>query len=139
MTNQAAPDIAAAFLAAFGTSDLDAALALLDEQATIDVPGDPAVPWTGKRHGHAGALEFFGLLAEHLEAEAFEIDKIVGDDKTAVALGRFRQRVKQSGDTFASEFALRLQANDGRILDYLMLENSWIVSDVFRGAAAVST
>jgi ketosteroid isomerase-like protein len=139
MTAQSPADTAAALLDAFGRGELDAILALLDDDAVIEVPGDPAVPWTGERQGHSGALEFFGLLGEYLEPEAFEVDKIIGDETTAVALGRFRQRVKRSGDTFASEFALRLQVDDGRIVNYLMLENSWTVADVFGTAAAVNS
>jgi ketosteroid isomerase-like protein len=139
MTERSPASTATAFLEAFGSGDLDATLALLHDNVIVDVPGDPPVPWSGRRHGHAGAAEFFGLLGEHLEPEAFEIDKVLGDDETAVAQGRFRQRVRRSGDSFASEFALRLQVADGRIVTYLMVQNSWAVADVFGAAVAASS
>jgi uncharacterized protein len=134
MTHPSPTETAAAFLQAFGSGDLDATLALLHEDLVLDVPGASAVPWTGRRLGRDGAAEFFALLGEHLEPEAFEVDKVLGDDETAVVLGRFAQRVKRSGDTFASEFALRLGVQDGRIASYLMLENSWTVAEAFGGA-----
>jgi ketosteroid isomerase-like protein len=71
MTERSPASTATAFIEAFGSGDLDATLALLHDNVVVDVPGDPAVPWTGRRHGHAGAAEFFGLLGEHLEPEAF--------------------------------------------------------------------
>jgi uncharacterized protein len=138
MTEQAPAATAAALFEAYSSGDLDATVALFHEHATIDIPGDPAVPWTGERRGRSGVREFFRLLHEHVQPEAFEIDKILADENTAVALGRFTQRIRRGGATFTSEYALRLEVEDGLIVRYLMLEDSCAVAEAVGGALAVS-
>ncbi|UQI46525.1 nuclear transport factor 2 family protein [Streptomyces sp. HU2014] len=115
-----------AFFAALGTRDLDGLLALIAEDATWTIPGDPAiVPWTGERHGRDALPEgFFTPLFEAAEPLAFEVLHSHTGDGTVYVHGSFRYRFHVSRQVLDDEFVMRFTVADGRITSYRIFEDS---------------
>jgi ketosteroid isomerase-like protein len=104
-------------------------LDLFAEDVDWDIPGDlDAVPWIGPRHSREGVGTFYRELAARLAPERFEVQRILADDDTAVALGGLASRVKATGRLIETPFAFVLTVRDGRIVRYRMLEDSHAVA-----------
>ena len=82
---------------AFNRGDIDAILASCAEDVEwgVDV-GTGELPWAGVRHGHAGARQFFDLVAEHLEVDLVELDFPASENQVA-AVNRQELTLKKNG------------------------------------------
>jgi len=72
--------------AAFGRQDLPAILERLAPDVDWEYSGGTAgVPWLLRRHGRAGAVEFFQSLAG-LQLSKFDVQAVLGEGNLVVAL-----------------------------------------------------
>lgn len=76
------------------------------------------LPLYGTFRGRAGAVAFLQDLADAFQTEYFERDGLLGDAHTAFAWGRFRHRVRVTGNLFASDWALLCRVRGEQIIFY---------------------
>jgi ketosteroid isomerase-like protein len=119
------------FFSRFGSGDRAAVLELFGEQTDWDVPGSPAVPWTGARSSREEIGAFLDACYTLVDTEAFAVDHILADGPDGVALGSFTHRVKSTGKPFSSAFALHVVVSDGLVRSYRMHEDSHAALDAF--------
>ncbi|MFI9505682.1 nuclear transport factor 2 family protein [Nocardia sp. NPDC052566] len=124
-----------AFFAAFAARDLDRLIELIAEDATWNIPGDPAiVPWAGIRHGRETLRAgFFTPLFEAAEPLAFEILHTSAADGTVFVNGHFTYRFHPSGQLLDDEFVMRFTVAGGRVTSYRIFEDSLDLARVYTG------
>jgi len=120
------------FFTRFGAGDGEALLDLFADEVDWNVPGSPAVPWTGARRTKAEIAEFFGIAAAEVErTESFTVDHVLADGEHAVALGAFTHVIRATGKPFHSDFALHITVADGLIRRYHMFEDGYAAAGAF--------
>lgn len=77
---------------------------MLADDVVWFLPGPKnVIPFVGQRRGRDQVKQFFAAVAEHQDAEQFELKEYVGHGDTVVALGHYRWRVKSTSRTIESD------------------------------------
>lgn len=124
MSDQANTERAQQFYETLGRGDIPALLDFVADDIEWTYQGPSAIPFAGTRHGREGVGEFFTLLDQTLEFEAFEPREFVAQGDTVVALGYERNRLKQSGRTVEQEWVHVFTFRDGKIVKVRSFENT---------------
>jgi ketosteroid isomerase-like protein len=91
--------------AAFKRGDIPALLNLLAEDVTWIQPGQTeTVATAGERHGRQQVAQYFALVNDIFEVEAFEPQEFIAAGEKVVVLGRYRRRVKATGRVDESDW-----------------------------------
>jgi hypothetical protein len=132
--NQENARIAGQLLDGIGAgADPDEVAALFSDDVRFEVPGDVGVlPWIGANTGRSAASDFFRETRRLIEHVRFDVQDIVTSQDRAVIVGELVSRVKATGRTMDSAFALILTISDGKITRFQMLEDSFAVSRAAR-------
>jgi ketosteroid isomerase-like protein len=109
---------------AVGRGDIPALLDLLTEDVEWTFRGPSVIPFAGTRRGREGVAEFFSLVGGNLEFERFEPREFVAQGDTVVVLGFERSRIKPTGRTFEQEWAHVYKLRDGKVAEFLALEDT---------------
>lgn len=121
--------IAEAFLRHLGGGQSDALVALFDENVDWNIPGDSeALPWIGQQRGRAAVAAFAEQHPRLIEQVAFDVQDILASEQRAIILVRMASRLKRNDALIEGEFAIVLTIAEGRITRFLMLEDSFAVS-----------
>lgn len=121
-----------AFFAYFGAGEGDALLALFADEVDFRVNGAATVPWAGTRSSRSEIGEFFALFPEVLTApEAFELTGRIVQDADAAVFARCVFGVQATGKKFENAYALHFTVADGKIVRYLMYEDSYAIAEAF--------
>jgi ketosteroid isomerase-like protein len=88
---------------AFARGDLPGILAHLHEDVEWEYGGMDAVPWLRSRRGHAGATEFFTVLAGSLDITRFEPKAILGQGDLVIGVIDVEFTVRSSGHEVREE------------------------------------
>lgn len=110
---------------------------LFSEDIDWDIAGDvDRVPWIGRRKGRTGVADFFRDLRKWIEPVRFNIRSTVIDGEEAVTVGELVSRVKSTGATIESEFAINftVRTQDALIIRYRLFEDSFAVARAVAGA-----
>lgn len=100
-----------------------------DEKAEMDIPGDTNnVPWIGKRTGRKEIANHFRLLKEYIQPEKLSFTDMVTKGNRVVVLGYLESRMKRNGNVMKSEFSIDIVVENGHIIRYHLLEDSFEVS-----------
>ena len=86
--------------------------------------GPSVIPFAGTRRGREGVAEFFSLVGGNLEFEQFKPREFVAQGDTVVVLGFERSRIKSMGHTFEQEWAHVYKLRDGKVAEFLALEDT---------------
>lgn len=78
----------------------------------------------GTYNGRQGAEKFLQNLGANFDTKKFEVEQIVGKNEWVFASGTFLHLIKQTGKPFASDWALKVQIKDGKIVAYHFYEDS---------------
>lgn len=100
---------------AFTRGDIQTVLDALTDDVDWELPGPSQIPYAGTFHGKNGAAEFFRILMESDEVEAFEPQRFFADGDMVVALGRYSARVKATGKSATAEWAHAFTLRDGKV------------------------
>jgi ketosteroid isomerase-like protein len=109
---------------AVGRGDIPALLELLTDDVQWTFQGPSTIPFAGTRRGREGVAEFFSLVGENLEFQEFEPREFVAQGDTVVALGIERSLVRPTGRTFEQEWAHVYRLRDGKVAEFLALEDT---------------
>ena len=98
--------------------DIDGLVTCLADDCEGQHAGLPElIPWAGTYRGHAGIIEFFGLLDQQLEPVSSEPPKFIAQGDTVIVLGRDKNLVKETGNTYEADWAHVFTLRDGKIAD----------------------
>jgi len=109
---------------AVGRGDIPALLDLLADEVEWTFQGPSVIPFAGTRRGREEVAEFFSLVGGNLEFERFEPRQFVAQGDTVVVLGFERSRIKPTGHTFEQEWAHVYKLTDGKVAEFLALEDT---------------
>jgi ketosteroid isomerase-like protein len=122
---------------AFSRGDIDALLALLDEQVDWRTPGPPELSTAGARHGRAQVAQFFMAINELLEVQQFEPRTFVAEGDRVVVLGVDTSKVRASGRVLSTSWAHAFTVRDGRIVAFEeYMDTSALVAELRSARAA---
>ncbi|MBP2198774.1 nuclear transport factor 2 family protein [Pantoea cypripedii] len=114
-------------------ADVAAIAALVSEEVDWFVAGDVAtVPWIGRKHGKAGAAEFFRQIREQITSEHFEISEMLVQGNRVLVPGKLASRVNKTGKLIETEFVFDFVVNDGLITRFRLFEDSFAVAQACR-------
>ena len=103
------------------------------DNLTFEIQGDDGVlPWVGRKVGRQMMADFISNLRVLTEPVAFDVEDILASETRAVIVGSLRSRIKATGRTTASQFALVLTIAQGTVNRFQMLEDSFDLSKAAR-------
>lgn len=122
--------IAQEFLSRLGSGAEPEKIAeLFSPELDWNIPGDvSALPWIGKKTGHGAVRDFVSGMRELLEPLRFNVYDVLVNDTRAVILGDLASRLKRTGKSVDQDFAIVLTVAGGKVVRFLMLEDSFAVS-----------
>lgn len=99
----------------------------------FEIQGDDGVlPWIGRKTGRAAIADFVRDLRSLTEPLVFDVEDILSSEDRAAIVGRLKSRIKVTGKTTASQFALILTVAEGTVIRFQMLEDSFDLSNAAR-------
>lgn len=104
--------------ACFGQGDVPGILNTLADDVHWYVAEVENVPYTGTRSGHAGAAEFFSLMAECEDVLQFEPRDFIAQGDHVVVRGQYAARAKETGREFSTYFMQLFTLRDGKITSF---------------------
>lgn len=114
------------FFALMAADDFYGVSALFAEHVDFRVQGpERHLPWVKPRRTQEEVRRFLDELTGQVETVAFWLDRLVADGPHVVALGGLEDRIKVTGKTYASAFAIHFTVTDGAITQYLMFDDSY--------------
>lgn len=119
------------FFSKVGARDLPGALSVIDDATVFEPQGPANLPIYGRFVGKAGVERLLGTLGEQFETEQFEIRKWAESGDYAFAYGYMQHRVRKTGKTFKSEFAVVAQIEGGVIRHYRIFEDTAAAEHAF--------
>ncbi|HWH12484.1 MAG TPA: nuclear transport factor 2 family protein [Solirubrobacteraceae bacterium] len=130
MTTRAITD---ALLERLGRQDADGVAELFAENIDWYVPGDEALPWTGRRNERSHVADYFRTMWPHFVTgeSTVELDTILVDGDDAVIVSTFQHTVKRNGRALRTPAAMRLQVANGEIIKMHLYEDTAAVRDAF--------
>jgi ketosteroid isomerase-like protein len=126
--------IAQEFLARMGSGAEPTEVAkLFSENLEWEIAGDTGVlPWIGQKSGRAAISDFVRDSRRMIERISFDVHDILVGDNRAVILGSLASKLKRTGKTVETDFAIVLTVAGGEIVRFQMLEDSFAVSQAAR-------
>jgi ketosteroid isomerase-like protein len=116
MSVESNEETVARFGKAFGSGDLDGALACLSEDVVWELPAPPQLPYGGRYVGHAGYTDWYHRVKDTLRFKKVDVQPPVGQDGTVVLLGHEFGTAKPTGRDYQYTWAQVYGfADDGRI------------------------
>lgn len=116
------------YLQALTARNLHVMQSLFADEVDWYIPGNQAVaPWLGRRNTKAEVIDFFRLLWKETIPIAAEIDHIFIDGKKAVIAGDFKTGMLRTDKICDSLFFIRITVENGCIVKYHLLEDSYAV------------
>jgi uncharacterized protein len=105
--------------AAFERGDITSLLNLVSEDVEWHMPGpSDIIPFAGEFRGREGVGRFFAALGGAEDVEIFEPREFVAQGDKVVVMGRYRGRIKATGQVDDIEFVHVFNVRDGRITNY---------------------
>jgi hypothetical protein len=97
------------------------------------VPGDPALPWIGRRARRADVANYFRTMWPHFEPgkSTASVEKLIVSGNDAVMLGTFSHTAAGTGRSFTTPVAMHLAVAGGKIVRLYLYEDTWAVSKAF--------
>ncbi len=123
-----------AFMGAIGGGDMDGMSALMADDMAWQNEGDPNLPWIGQWEGKEAIFDFLRTFSQNVQVTLWENEDAFASGDTAAFFGRMKLRLTSSGmETDEFTFALRAKVRDGRVVLWNWFEDTYAVSQAFRG------
>ena len=126
-----------AFLERLGAQDAEGLGGLFAETIDWVVPGDPALPWVGKRSRKEEVAPYFRELWAGLESgkSIVSVGAVLVDGTDAVIFAAFDHVAAPTGRPFHTDVAMRLTVVDGDIVRMHLFEDTAAVAAAFADSA----
>jgi len=123
--------------AAFERGDITSLLNLVSEDVEWHMPGpSDIIPFAGEFRGREGVGRFFAALGGAEDLEIFEPQEFVAQGDKVVTTGRYRGRIKATGQADDIEFVHVFTVRDGRITNYRQYNDTAPSLAAYSAAAA---
>jgi len=122
----------------FARGDVQTLLGKFAEDIEWVIPGSKNNPLTGTYKGRDRVGEFFRLLSDLTELSTFEPREFVAQGDKVVVLGRETGRVKSTGRTFQSDWAMSFTLRDGKIVRFQEYADTASLEAAFSSSQAAS-
>ena len=122
--------------AAFVRGDIQAIINACSADVEWVSPGEGYLPQAGTFHGRDGIGRFFQLVALTADFAVFEPRTYVAQGDSVIALGYYRAKVKETGKTFESDWAMLFSFRDGKIARFQEYTNTAAIASA--NAAAIA-
>jgi ketosteroid isomerase-like protein len=107
--------------------------ALFDADLVFEIQGDDGVlPWIGRKTGRQAIADFIRNIRTLTEPVTFNVEDILTSDGRAAIIGALQTRIKATGKTTATQFAIILTITGDVVTRFQMLEDSFDVSKAAR-------
>lgn len=122
-----------AFLERLGAQDAEGLGELFADDIDWVVPGDPSLPWVGKRSHKSEVPDYFRTLWAGLEPgkSVVSVSTIVTDGEESVIFAIFDHVAAPTGRPFHTDVAMRLTVTDGKIARLHLYEDTAAVAAAF--------
>jgi len=119
--------------AAFGRRDVEGILRLLSDDVdwTAVQGAGTRVPLYRPYRGRGDVGKFFASLAEQVEFQTFEPREFIAQGDKVVALGHYKARVKATGRTVETDWAMVFTVRNGNIVRFREYTDSLQVASAF--------
>jgi homoserine O-acetyltransferase len=112
------------FFAAFGKGDLPTVLNTLSPDVDWFIPGPPAIPYAGAKHGRDEVNDFFKKFLGSVDVVRFEPQSFVEESNKVVVLGFEDLRVKVNGNNVHNDWAMVFTVEKGKISKFRSYEDT---------------
>jgi hypothetical protein len=123
---------------AFLKGDIKAVLKTTADDIEWNTPEVEGMPFGGLRRGKAEVEEFFRMLVEHEEVLEFEPQEFIAEGKQVVVIGRYRGRVKATGQIAESPFVQVFTIKAGKIARFFELMDTANAERAYRKASTAA-
>lgn len=103
---------------AFGRGDIEALLALFDEDVEWITPGPSDLPTAGRRRGRQQVAEFFQIVNSLFEVQRFETEAFVCEGDRVVVVGSETSRVNATGKVLEMRWAHVFTVRNGKVATF---------------------
>jgi ketosteroid isomerase-like protein len=126
--------------AAFQRGDINAILALLDEQVEWEgVKGSEGVaPQAGVKRGRAAVAEFFSIVGSTLEFHEFAPKEFVAQGEQVAAIGSYKATVKATRRSVAADWVMVFTFRAGKVIRFREFSDSAAVNRAYAGSAVMA-
>ena len=131
--SQTTEDLIMSFLQRIGAHDADAIAELFAEDIDWYVPGNPALPWIGRRSRRSEVASYFCTLWDQFAPGTQEasLERVVVMGEDAVAFLAVVATSASTGRAFRTPMAIHVKVVSGKIAQMHLYEDSWAVSKAF--------
>lgn len=126
--------VLANYYSALGSEKIDKVIETVhDEAKFIILKKEPSekIPLYGTYEGKEGVKKYLSILSEAYQIDMFVINKIIGDQDTAFAWGSFRIKVRVTGKTFESDWAVVCEVEKEKIKLFQFFEDTAALEEAF--------
>ena len=126
-------DVANNFMTAMGKGDMETMISLMDDDMVWQNEGDKSMPWIGPWKGKKVILEtFLPLFMENFKTTKWVTEDGISSGNVAAYFGQMKGiTLKTNQETTEFTFALRVRVENGKIILWNWLEDSYAVSNSF--------
>jgi ketosteroid isomerase-like protein len=124
--------------AEFARGDVQTLLGRFADDIEWVIPGSKNNPLTGIYEGRNRVGEFFKLLSDLTEISTFEPREFIAEGDKVVVLGRETGRVKSTGRTFQSDWAMAFTLRNGKIVKFQEYADTANLDAAFSSSQAAS-
>ena len=93
-----------------------------------------ALPWLGLHRGREAVKQFLAHMHRNLEVTAFGPREVISEGNKAAVFGWFRLHALSTGRTADISYSIRVELQDGLIVRYHFLENTFEVAAAFHSS-----
>ncbi|EPR39657.1 protein of unknown function DUF1486 [Desulfovibrio sp. X2] len=119
-------EVARIFAERLTSRDLRGFAELFADEFDWYVPGEPVLPWAGRRRTRAEMEAFFQELWPLTVSDQMRlaVTQVLAQDKDAVVLGRFSHVAGKTDKRFTLDLAFHIQVEGGRITRLRLYEDT---------------
>jgi ketosteroid isomerase-like protein len=121
------------FLQNLGQQDADGIAACFADEIDWYVPGDPSLPWVGRRSRGAEVADYFRVMWPHFVPgkSTAQVEKLIMSGNDTMLLGTFSHTAERTGRSFSTPVAMHLVVENGKIVKLSLYEDTWAVAAAF--------
>jgi uncharacterized protein len=122
----------------FARGDVQSLLGKFAEDIEWVIPGSKNNPLSGTYKGRNRVGDFFKTLSDLAEISSFEPREFVAQGDKVVVLGREAGRVKSTGRTFQTDWAMAFTVRNGKVVRFQEYTDTSNLEAAFSGAQSAS-
>ncbi|MEG0209526.1 MULTISPECIES: alpha/beta fold hydrolase [Hafnia] len=119
------------YFAAFGSGNIDVALALMTDDVIWHIDGELSVSTVGILRGREQVRGWLETFPSDFKPQEFTVSQLFESGDTVLALGRFRHTVLTTGNIIGSDYVIRFEMREGLIAHYQIFEDSALLARAF--------